>query len=158
VTSITFFVEGIPVPQGSKKGFSRPGSSFVQIVDDNKAQLAPWRNQIARRAFSTWAYGAPIDGPCRVDAAFVLPRKPSVKRALPTVAPDLDKLLRALLDGITQAGNVWADDSRVVEIHSTKVYGAQPGVHVTITEISDVAAFAASATSEHLLVEEGMKQ
>jgi Holliday junction resolvase RusA-like endonuclease len=139
----TFFVPGIPVPQGSKKGFSPRGSTLVQIVDDNKAVLNPWREQIARVAFGTWAYSQPIDGPCRIDAAFVLPRKPSVKRALPSVPPDLDKLLRALLDGITQAGNVWADDSRVVEVHTTKVYGAQPGVHVTITQISAVATVVA---------------
>lgn len=150
-----FFVAGIPVPQGSKKGFSRKGSTFVQIVDDNKATLTPWREQVARRAFSTWAYRTPIDGPCRVEAAFVLPRKPSVKRDLPSVAPDLDKLLRALLDGVTQAGNVWADDSRVVEIHSTKVYGDAPGVHVTITEISAVATVAAPDMGELALAEKG---
>ncbi|WP_248240611.1 RusA family crossover junction endodeoxyribonuclease [Microbacterium kunmingense] len=150
-----FFVAGIPIPQGSKKGFSPKGSTLVQIVDDNKAALHPWREQIARRAFSTWAYQKPIDGPCRVEAAFVLPRKPSVKRELPTVAPDLDKLLRALLDGITQAGNVWADDSRVVEIHSTKVYGAEPGVHVTITEISAVATVAAPVEKAAAAVEGG---
>jgi Holliday junction resolvase RusA-like endonuclease len=152
----TFFVAGIPAPQGSKKGFSRKGSTFVQIVDVNKEALHPWRDQIARRAFSTWAYLSPIDGPCRVEAAFVLPRKASVKRELPAVAPDLDKLLRALLDGITQAGNVWADDSRVVEIHSTKVYGVEPGVHVTITDVSDVATVAAPIEKAAAAVEGGI--
>jgi len=155
MSAVTFFVPGIPVPQGSKKGFSRKDSTFVQIVDDNKATLGPWRDQIARSAFSAWAYAEPIDGPCRVDAAFVLPRKPSVKRALPTVLPDLDKLLRALFDGITQAGNVWADDSRVVETHATKVYGITPGVHVTITRISDVTDLVPPVEQTAVAVEEG---
>lgn len=141
MTSVSFFVGGVPVPQGSKKGFV-VGRRAV-LVDDNKKLLQPWREEVARRAFSTFAYRNPTDGPVRVDAAFVLPRPASTRRALPSVKPDLDKLLRALLDGITQAGNVWADDSRVVEIHSTKVYGTAPGVHVTITEVSEVATVAA---------------
>lgn len=150
-----FFVAGVPIPQGSKKGFARGRS--VQIVDDNKAVLHPWREQVARVAFSTWAYGKPIEGACRVDAAFVLPRPATVRRDLPTVRPDLDKLLRALLDGITQAGNVWADDSRVVEVHTTKLYGAAPGVHVTVTEVSAAADFAALVEMAGVSAEKGMQ-
>lgn len=155
MTSTTFFVAGIPVPQGSKKGFSHKGSTMVQIVDDNKALLHPWRQQIARVAFSVFAFRGPVESACRVDAAFVLPKPPSVKRDLPSVPPDLDKLLRALFDGITQAGNVWPDDSRVVEAHSSKVYGAAPGVHVTITPISGVTVLVPSVSETASVVEEG---
>lgn len=137
IVATTFFVAGVPIPQGSKKGYRRgPG---VQIVDDNKKTLLPWRAEVARVAEATWAYGAPIDGPVRVAVAFVLPRPKSVKRDRPHVAPDIDKLLRALFDGITDAGVVWADDSRVVEVEATKHYGDVPGVHVVISRIETVA-------------------
>lgn len=104
MSGVTFFVAGVPVQQGSKKGFSRKGSTFVQIVDDNKDTLKPWRAQIAATAAASWADRAPIGGAVHVYAAFVMPRPKSVKRDLPTVTPDLDKLLRALLDGVGQSG------------------------------------------------------
>ncbi|WP_058623200.1 RusA family crossover junction endodeoxyribonuclease [Microbacterium testaceum] len=155
MTAVTFFVPGIPVPQGSKKAFV-VGKRAV-IVDVKPELLGAWRGEIARRAFSAFAFGPPIDGAVRVDAAFVLPRKPSVTRPLPIGARDgdVDKLVRALLDGITQAGNVWADDSRVAELHASKVFGPTPGVHVTITPISDVADLVPPVEQAAAAVEEG---
>lgn len=71
-------------------------------------------------------------GPLRVEVDFFLPRPPSIKiskRALPIVPPDLDKLARALLDGLGQGldgksgnGRLWADDSLVVELIAQKFY------------------------------------
>lgn len=153
MTPTSFFVAGIPVPQGSKKAFV-VGKRAV-IVDVKPELLAAWRQQVTRVAFSVFAFRGPVDGPCRVDAAFVLPRPASVKRDLPSVPPDLDKLLRAVFDGITQAENVWPDDSRVVEAHTSKVYGAAPGVHVTITPISGVTVLAPPARPTAPVIEEG---
>jgi Holliday junction resolvase RusA-like endonuclease len=63
-----------------------------------------------------------------------------VKRALPTVPPDVDKILRSLMDGITARSKsgeilgVWQDDSQVVRVDVSKVYATgQSGVAVTIT-------------------------
>lgn len=155
MTATTFFAPGIPVPQGSKKAFV-VGKRAV-IVDVKPELLSAWRQQIARVAFSVFAYRNPIEGACRVDAAFVLPRKPSVTRPLPVGARDgdIDKLVRALLDGITQAKNVWPDDSRVAELHTSKVFGAAPGVHVTITPISGVTVLVPSVSETAPVVEEG---
>jgi Holliday junction resolvase RusA-like endonuclease len=51
----------------------------------------------------------------------------------PTVAPDLDKLLRLVNDAITDAGCVWLDDAQVVEIRARKVYvTTQPGCSIRI--------------------------
>ena len=75
----------------------------------------------------------PIDAPVVVEAVFVFPRPKSVKRNYPTVAPDLDKLCRALGDGMTVDANVLVDDSRIVVWHASKVYGERPGVSVKIT-------------------------
>jgi Holliday junction resolvase RusA-like endonuclease len=76
-------------------------------------------------------------GPVRVEVEFYLPRPASVtikKRALPIVPPDLDKLLRGLLDGIGQSEVIWGDDSQVVQIEAVKLYAddTEPGATVTI--------------------------
>jgi Holliday junction resolvase RusA-like endonuclease len=49
------------------------------------------------------------------------------------VPPDLDKLTRAVLDGLTRAG-VWADDGQVVELRATKCYDDDhpPGVDLWV--------------------------
>lgn len=52
-------------------------------------------------------------------------RPKSVKvsdRPLPIVAPDLDKLVRGVGDGIGQSGRIWGDDSQIVEIQARKFY------------------------------------
>ena len=49
---------------------------------------------------------------------------------VPGTRPDLDKLARALLDGIT--GVVVKDDSLVVDLMVGKRYGEAPGVVVEI--------------------------
>ena len=44
-------------------------------------------------------------GPVRVEIVFYLRRPPSVKvtkRAMPIVPPDIDKLVRGALDGVSQ--------------------------------------------------------
>lgn len=78
-----------------------------------------------------------ILGPIRLEIDFFLPRPQSVsqaKRAMPIVPPDLDKLVRAVGDGIGQSGMIWGDDSQIVEILATKSYadGRDPGAIIKI--------------------------
>jgi Holliday junction resolvase RusA-like endonuclease len=52
----------------------------------------------------------------------------------PAVRPDSDKLLRAVLDGLTEAG-VWRDDGQVVQGTFIKRYcldGEPPGIQVEV--------------------------
>ncbi|WP_194385313.1 RusA family crossover junction endodeoxyribonuclease [Microbacterium luteum] len=136
-----FFVAGTPVQQGSKTAYV-VGKRAV-LTDSNKAQLKPWRSEVARVAEATWWSLNRLEGPVQVSAVFVMPRGTTVKRELPSVAPDIDKLVRALLDGVTDAGNVWRDDAQVVRLVVDEVYGVAPGVHVDITPTSRVAMVAA---------------
>jgi crossover junction endodeoxyribonuclease RusA len=53
----------------------------------------------------------------------------------PITVPDLDKLVRCVSDAITDA-RLWADDSQVVSLVTAKRYGEQPGVHITVTELT----------------------
>ncbi|MFE2772256.1 RusA family crossover junction endodeoxyribonuclease [Microbacterium resistens] len=135
MSGVTFFVAGVPVPQGSKKGFSPKGSTRVTLVDANKESLKPWRETVTRIARASWLDRPQIVGPARLDLVFVFARPATVKRRLPSVAPDLDKLVRAIGDGVTDAG-IWKDDGQVIRIVAEKVYGAAPGVHVSVSEMS----------------------
>lgn len=160
MSGVTFFVAGIPIPQGSKKGFSQKGSTFVSIVDDNKTVLKPWRETVTRIAEASWLDRSKISGAAQVEAVFVFVKPPSVKRAHMSVKPDLDKLVRAVFDGITDAA-LWEDDGRVVRLVTEKVYGRAPGVHVTVTEVSADQQTRGEqwlAERERLLAEMGMSR
>ena len=140
-------VDGVPVPQGSKRAFRHSKTGRVVMVDDNPA-LAAWRYLLAVRAATGWGR-PPLAGPVAADLRFYLPRPrghygtgrnmgallPSAP-ALPGVKPDLDKLCRAVFDALTVAG-VWAEDSRAVDLTAKKRYadGRPPGVLVTLDEV-----------------------
>ena len=78
---------------------------------------------------------------------FFLPRPATVKlskRALPIVPPDVDKLARALLDGLGQGlngkvgdGVIYGDDSQVVELLARKFYADDraPGADIRISPL-----------------------
>lgn len=125
------FIEGEPAPQGSKS-VGRNG----QLYESSK-KVAPWRRAVAN-AVKTITFDQ-FDQPVEVWATFYLTRPRSVKRLLPHVPPDLDKLERGLNDALTQAG-VWVDDSLVVRAHSQKFYAdnSPAGCHVVIKQFSDV--------------------
>jgi len=131
---------GIPAPQGSKRIMRG------RLVEVSSEKLKVWRKAIAaecqraREGNNTF-----FTGPVRVDVHFWLPRPKSVKktgknaRLAPSVPPDLDKLCRALLDGIGQSDMIWGDDSQVVELFASKNYAdnREPGAMVIIESITD---------------------
>ena len=56
---------------------------------------------------------------------------------MPIVPPDLDKLLRAVGDGIGQSGLIWGDDSQICEISARKHYADDraPGAVILIKSL-----------------------
>jgi|HubBroStandDraft_3_1064219.scaffolds.fasta_scaffold437515_2 crossover junction endodeoxyribonuclease RusA len=142
--SISFEVRGLPVPQGSSRGFYIKGRGpkargHVSITSSSKG-LPAWRRIIADVAQhhappSLW------DGPIRVDLGFSMPKPKSLrefsgrgKHRVPiqvwaTKRPDLDKLTRSVLDSLTNV--FFEDDSQVVLLHATKDYGV-PGVKIVV--------------------------
>jgi crossover junction endodeoxyribonuclease RusA len=121
-----FFVKGKPVPQGSMK-FIRPGV----MIHSRAADLAVWRADIARNA-ELFGF-KPVSGGVKVEIDFIFNRPKSAQRAFPTVAPDLDKLIRAVLDGLT--GVAYEDDSQVILIQATKTYGQNVGAWIGIEQV-----------------------
>jgi len=121
-----FFVRGRPVPQGSLK--------FIQgrPIHVRAADLAVWRADIARNAELSGF--VPVAGPVKVTADFIFKRpKSTPNRLYPHVKPDLDKLIRAVLDGLTAVA--YEDDCQVILIQTTKTYGDTEGVWINIEQI-----------------------
>jgi len=120
VTYIELTVEGNPVPQGS---FRHVGNG--RIISANP-KLNTWRDTIATQ-IAKQTHHRLIDAPIRVELVFTLTRPKSVPtslRATPTVKPDLDKLVRAVLDAISleRYCQVIKDDSLVTDLHAAKRY------------------------------------
>jgi crossover junction endodeoxyribonuclease RusA len=117
---ITFQVDGQPVPQGSMKVING------HVIHAKGSELATWRSQIALRAREAGA--RPHNEPVEIEMIFTMVRPKTVTRLEPTVPPDLDKLVRAVLDGLTAIA--YRDDGQVVRLSACKQYGAIPGVWV----------------------------
>lgn len=144
---IAFIVRGLPAPQGSKRAFRNKHTGRVMLVESSP-KVKPWRSDVrdaALAALDTTADGRPITAPVGVALSFHMPRpkghygsgrnadrlKASAPE-YPATKPDLDKLVRAVLDSLT--GLVWVDDSQVVSVAAEKLYADEngPGLHVLV--------------------------
>lgn len=130
-----FEVYGIAAPQGSKKSIGN--GRFVEA----SKKLPAWRKAVKEAAESAIADSdwVTLSGPAELSVVFFLPRPQSVtasKRMLPTVPPDIDKLIRAVADSCTNA-LVWGDDSLVCKVTAYKVYDdtRDAGALVTIRSL-----------------------
>lgn len=136
--SATAFVplrDGYPMARGGRNadGSYRPGSVIVNVTSDN-ANLKKWRIGVSNAARKKWGSRAPIEeDSLHVEVCFFLKRPDSHWRsgryshllkddapAAPTTFPDVDKLLRAILDALT--GIVYRDDSQVTKAPPEKRY------------------------------------
>lgn len=131
------WVAGDPVAQGSLNAIGG------RIFHVKSARLNRWRKAIATAAAAEGIVA--FAGPVSIDLQFVL-RRPkahytrggAVKLSsspLPVGRPDLDKLVRAVLDALT--GTAYSDDAAVTELRARKTYVAslshEPGCWVQVT-------------------------
>jgi len=140
-TGVAFRVQGTPAPQGSKRGFVVKGRAIV--TDTNPAPLRTWREDVKHAATDAMNGAMPLDGPVQVLVTFVLLKPKTVKRDLPHVRPDIDKLARSTCDALTSAG-VYGDDAQIVDLHVRKVYGIFPGAEITVRQYEDHREVAAA--------------
>lgn len=137
---LTFFVPGVPAPKGSTRAFVIKGTNRAVVTSANK-NTKPWEQAVraaaqeARADLALFNVGSHVG----VQLEFILPRPKGhygVRGLVPsaplkhTKKPDLDKLVRTVLDGMT--GILFADDSQVHAIVALKSYGENPGVQVTV--------------------------
>jgi len=119
---LSFVVYGVPAPQGSMRAFNVRGRRHPVVTSDNQ-RTRPWKQAVIVAAHDARGLEPPIDGAARVDVTFYMPRPKSApkSRRSPLTKPDLDKLVRAVLDALTDAG-AWRDDAQVVLITAAKVF------------------------------------
>ena len=130
-TKFTISVTGDPASQGSHAIMNG------RIVQVNSKKHKAWRTAIVQACIdylpSDWV---PLDEPVELIVNFYMSKPASVKRSLPSVAPDLDKLIRSVGDALA-IGGVYADDSRIVRISARKVYaqGIEPGATIEVRPV-----------------------
>lgn len=136
--ALRVFVAGTPAPQGSKRYLGQRGGKAI-AVESSKA-LPSWRADVRTAIEHHIDDRKPISGPVHIALEFVMPRPTSTpKRRTPAAVkrPDLDKLVRAILDAVGSAG-AWGDDSQVTQIDASKRIAEideRHGVHIEITEL-----------------------
>lgn len=128
---LTIVVPGVPVPQGSLRAFTRNGKAWAS--SDNP-RTRPWKAAVtSEAAIAVEAAGLANPAyerrPVAVAITFLFPRPkghygrrgllPSAPSQMTTL-PDIDKLVRAVLDALT--GIVWRDDAQVVVLDIRKAY------------------------------------
>lgn len=122
--SLTLYAAGIPAPQGSKRAFVIAGKA--RLVEMSK-RVKPWRRAVELAAIQAAriAQVGPFVGPVSVRLEFVMPRPKKTKHPACTSKPDLDKLVRATLDGLAP---VIPEDSCVVRISASKRFARESGI------------------------------
>jgi len=135
---VTFFVPGRPRPQGSMK-FINKGKRSIPIQNE---KLEHWRSAMTMFAHEAMRGKAVADG-VSLSLVFTFPRPKNhyrtgkyshvLKDSSPDrmlKAPDIDKLIRAVLDSLT--GIVFVDDCEVDRIGTVKQWGPREGVEITV--------------------------
>lgn len=143
--SSTFFVPGIPVPKGSAKAFVVGGRAIV--TQTNRDKQRPWSASIGLKAEEA---GVKLhSGPVQIICSFLFPRPKAHYRGkaqtlredaprLHIKKPDIDKLVRCVLDALT--GIAWVDDSQVQLGFCRKGYiinHEQPGVMIHLERMEE---------------------
>ncbi len=131
MAEVSFSITGDPASQGSHAIMNG------RIVQVNSKKHKAWRTAIVNEVIATLpADWEPIDGSCELIVNFYMAKPASVKRSSPSVAPDLDKLVRSVGDALAIAG-VYTDDSRITRISARKLYaqGIEPGATITVKSL-----------------------
>jgi Holliday junction resolvase RusA-like endonuclease len=139
VTPITFTVYGLPQPKGSVRAFMRPGGRFPIMTSDNP-KVKAWQKVVGLGAVAARGAGQEAElGPVELCVTFYLARPQRLARkATPAhlTKPDVDKLLRAILDSMI--GICFRDDSQVVKVTATKAYAEaddRPRATITVQSV-----------------------
>jgi Holliday junction resolvase RusA-like endonuclease len=143
-------VVGTPRPQGSKKAFYNAKLGRALVVDDNDVKLRTWRQDVVSATVAAiraarFEKAAPQTA-LGVTITFMMPRPKGHWRtgrnahllrddvsAYPSTKPDGDKLLRATMDAMRDAG-VYVDDAQVVDYEVHKRWASErPGALIEVS-------------------------
>jgi len=134
------FVPGRPVPQGSIRATISRTTGRALAVKANQGPQEAWRAAVVAAVLPVWRPRPPLTVAVRAHLDFTMPRPKALSARRPTPnmikAPDVDKIIRNVLDALSDAG-VWRDDAQVVDVHATKntaAPGEQAGCSIQLDE------------------------
>jgi len=137
------WVEGEPKAQPRPRAFSRGGR--IRLWDPGTAD--PWKALVAHE-LRPYRPEQPIDAPVLLVVEFHLPRPQRLMRAKDQEEPvgckskpDIDNLLKAVMDSLTDDG-WWTDDAVVVATSASKMFHAKhsgPGAAISIYQLDEEA-------------------
>ncbi len=135
---VTIDVIGTPAPKGSNRAIKRGGLAVLVpgSSDAGKKRMLSWARAVRTAALDACA--VPLTGkPVEVSITFWMPRPKSVRRGLPMVKPDIDKLARCTLDALT--GVAFDDDSRICYLKLSKHYAndGQGAARIEVIELAE---------------------
>ena len=145
MSTISFFVAGIPKGQPRVKAAIRKGCAHAVVYDPGTADA--WKMAVALSARSVRTTPQ-ITAPVALGITFCMPRPLShykggnVARGLKdnaptyhTAKPDADNLAKAVMDALTNLGGIWHDDAQVAQLTVEKRYARNGnGAQIEITE------------------------
>ena len=135
---VNFMVEGTPVPKGRPR-FARRGK-FVSTYSPKTT--VDYETKVSEAAKLAMGSSEPLETPVGAYIYITLPIPASYSKKRkqdclsgqerPTKKSDIDNYCKAVFDGMN--GIVFLDDSQIVSLHSTKVYGTIGMVEVMVKE------------------------
>lgn len=143
---IVFAVPGSPAPQGSKSAVVNQHTGRAQILEGRttgqRQKFKAWRSLVANAAMLAMhrhRRTTPLLGLVGVEILFVHTRPASTPKGQRwrTKSPDVDKLARAVLDGL-KVGGLIGDDNQVAELVARKVLALvdeHEGAVITVTPL-----------------------
>ena len=130
----TFTVFGPPATKGSTRSF-RSASTGAVVTMADCSKLPAWSQAVGWAARAARLPLVPRPAGVAVTLEVFSVRPKSAKQRVPSVKPDVDKVLRALLDALT--GVAYQDDAQVVAATVKKAYGSEAKAVVTVSEVAD---------------------
>lgn len=140
-----FYVPMQAAPQGSKTAFTTrpkdPSKKPKTVLRESSARVKPYRQAVKMSALAAGL--RPQKGPISLVIIFVRKAKANAPKSYTpfvTTLPDIDKQLRATLDGLT--GVAYFDDGQVCQVNMAEIYPNEDfpkvGVYIVYSAGKDV--------------------
>ncbi len=134
MNKLSLFIPGKAVPQPRHRTARKGEKTWAYI--SKKHKIHPWKAAIKLQLMKEGYANKKIADPVKLKAIFKMTIPKSLKKIVSENTPhikkiDIDNLLKAVMDVLTQTG-VIVDDCLVYEINVSKVYATEPGVYVEL--------------------------